>query len=407
MNHFTIEQQTVLFLLRRSIWGEDCKLPDAIDWEVVDAIAQAHDIIPFVFDGAVASKANVPIDLLGKWRNKTLFGIINNEKKLRAQDELFMWFSEKGIPAVVLKGSSVAQYYPQPELRVLGDIDVLVNKKDLEIAQNILTAGGYRMHEAEHEFHVGYRGQDAYVEVHYNVTNFPDSIGGKVTEDILSNFAEDTRWGKVENHVFSVLSDERQALSLILHMLRHMFSWGIGLRQLSDWAVYVANMDSDYFAKSVVPVLANCGLLQYAKVATRACIEFLGLPERKMNWCADVSDDICKEFMGEVFGAGNLGKGNETGMGSLFVDGKAMGNKQSLIVAFISRQTQLAYKNFPITRKYKILLPICWVYIPLRYLIRSLFGLRPKKSMTTIIASAKKSRDLYEKLAVFQIQEKQ
>lgn len=404
MNHLTAEQKALLILLRCSLWGENLQVPAEVDWEKVDHSAKVHAIVPLIYNGAIVGKTTVPQDILQQWKKSLFRGILNNERLLKAQSELVTWLEEADIPAVILKGSSVAQYYPQPDLRVLGDIDVLVNKTDIAVVHQILENHGYQRHEEDHDFHVGYRRKDAYVEIHYHVTNFPDSAGGRVTKEILSHFSDEICQGTVGTHTFPVLSDANQALSLLLHMIRHMFSWGIGLRQLSDWAVYMASVDADNFQTSVIPVLERCGLLQYAKVATRTCIDYLGLPDEKMSWCRDVDDESCAAFILDVFCSGNLGHDDNDSMGSLFTDSNAMGRKQSDIIAFILRLNHRAYVNFPITKKCKILLPFFWLYLPLRYYLRSLVGLRPKKSLSKTIESAKKRKNLYEKLNLFEIQ---
>ena len=100
-----------------------------------------------------------------------------------------------------------------------------------------------------------------------------------------------------------------------------------------------------------------------------------------------------------------MGSANIDAMGSLFTDNDAMGTGQSPMKALIVGMNNISYMHFPITKKHKILLPFAWVYLPLRYFVRSVFGLRPKKSAVKVVASAKKRRDLYEMLKMFEIEE--
>lgn len=407
MNHFTPERQALLILLRKSLWGESGSFPPGIDWETVAAIAKDHAVVSLAYDGAVAAAAAVPEALLENWKKTLLRGVLHNERLLIAQDALLARFEEAGIPAVVLKGSSVARYYPQPELRVLGDIDILVREADLEAVAGIMEAQGYIKRESEHGFHIGYARAGACVEIHYHVTDFPDSAGGQAAEKVTAHFLEDIHPGTVGNHTFPVLSESHQAISLLLHMIRHMFSTGIGLRQLCDWAVYVSSVDPALFVGETIPLLSQCGLLRYAEVATGACVEYLGLPDQHLSWCAGVEKDVCRAFAADVFRSGNMGAANTEAMGSLFTDREAMGRKQAPVQALAVGVNRLAYMHFPVMRKYRILLPLAWVYLPLRYFVRSLLGLRPKKSAVKVVVSAKKRRDLYEKLRMFEIDQKE
>ena len=46
-------------------------------------------------------------------------------------------FADNGIKIVILKGGFMRQLYPVPELRTMGDFDVLVRKSDLSSITNI------------------------------------------------------------------------------------------------------------------------------------------------------------------------------------------------------------------------------------------------------------------------------
>ena len=403
MNHLTSEQQALLILLRQSLWGETTALPEEVNWQTVDAVAKQHAVIPLVYDGAVAMKAAVPSEILQKWKNTMLRGLMRNEKLLAAQDTLMAQFSQAGIPAAILKGSSVSRYYPQPELRILGDIDVLVGRQSVNLAKEIIETQGYELCESDHDFHIGYRKPGSYVELHYDVTKLPDSAGGSVTREVISHFLEDIQQETIDNHVFPVLSETHQAIMLLLHMIRHMFDVGIGLRQLCDWAVYISNADAVVFQEQTLPLLSRCGLLQYAKAATGACVQYLGLSAKNTSWCAAGEDELYQSFIADVFRSGNMGSANEA-MGSLFTDSEAMGTGQTALQALVVGVNRLAYMHFPVMKKHKILLPLAWVYLPIRYFVRSMLGLRPPKSAKKVVSAAKKRRELYEMLRMFEIE---
>lgn len=405
MNHLTAEQQALLILLRQSLWKESLPLPAEVNWETVDILSQEQSVYPFAYDGAIAGNVAVPPPILAKWKTKLLHSVMNNERLLFAQDKLLHWFAQADIPVVVLKGSSVARYYPQPSLRILGDIDLLINISDIEKAKEVLVLHGYIHHESTHAFHLDFQGPGVHVELHHRVTELPNSAGGHIAEEETSQFMEHICSAIVHNHTFPVLSETNQALTLLLHMIRHMFSSGIGLRQLCDWALYVAYTDPDLLENTTIPVLKRCGLLQYAKVATATCMHYLDLPSQHLSWCADVDVEICRAFMTDIFFGGNLGQAAKDRFGSLFTNADAMGSKQSSLEALFSQLTKQSYMRFPITKKYKVLLPLFWLFLPLRYWARSLLGLRRKKSITEITRIAKQRRRLYDSLCLFEINE--
>ena len=48
MNFFSFEQQVLLLLLRRSLWGEPVSLPRQIDWQAVDTMGYAQGVMSFL-----------------------------------------------------------------------------------------------------------------------------------------------------------------------------------------------------------------------------------------------------------------------------------------------------------------------------------------------------------------------
>jgi hypothetical protein len=74
---------------------------------------------------------------------------------LRRQDELrraLTALRAEGIPVIVLKGAALAEtLYPDPALRVMEDIDILVREKDLERADELIRGFGYEAAKAPYE----------------------------------------------------------------------------------------------------------------------------------------------------------------------------------------------------------------------------------------------------------------
>lgn len=401
MNYLTKEQQTLLLLIRRSLWGENVEIPTGVDWEKVDTMAREQGITSLIYDGAMKVNPDLPAEILRMWKKKTLGGVLKNEQLLAAQDKIFRWFADEGISAQVLKGSSVGCFYPQPDLRVLGDIDVLVKKMDLKRAEQILQEHGFSIHEEDHDFHVAYSRGAVYVELHYEVTRFPDTLVGNVAREECAAFLETVRWGTIGDHTFPMLSEGNQILSLILHMSRHMYGRGIGLRQLCDWAVFAEQMDQAYFAEVMIPTLKRCGLLQYTKVVTSTCARYLGLTACNMSWCEDVDDQACLAVMMDIFNSGNMGVVGEGMKMKLFTDHSTVGNDRLLIRSLIGELNWMAYHYFPLVKKYKILLPFVWIFLILRYWLRSLVGQRKRKSLRKAVQSAKEQCYLYDMLQLF------
>ena len=401
-------QNVLLMLIRNALWRSTEALPDA-DWDVVEKYAQDQGVLWISYIGAKALKqSSCSLQLISKerlknWRSALYTGAFYNDQINGVQMHLIQWMAENKVRAAILKGTSCSRYYPFPEARPLGDIDVLVDRECVNAVGEYLESRGYTKSQHEHGFHVGYYGTEATVEVHYAGTSIPNSAGGRAVAEEMTHFLDDTQMACIGEMTFPVLSDAHQALMLLLHMERHMVDSGIGLRQLCDWTVFVNGTVGVTWKKDILGLLNRCGLLVYAKVLTKACVLFLGLDATKAEWCLDTDDELARAMMEDVFRGGSMGAAVTEGMGSLFTDRAHMGDgRQTKLKGLIGRLTRLANQHFPYTQRYKILLPVFWIYIPMRYLVRSLVGLCPKKRILAVYREADQRQKLFKALRLYE-----
>lgn len=399
MNMLDVNQRALLLLVRKALWKNAECLPEA-DWPVVEAYAQGQGVLWMAYLGAKALPLQIPPEQLKTWRTAMHSRVLYNDQLNAVQSMLLEWLAEKKIRVAILKGTSCSQYYPYPDARPLGDIDILIDKENLDIVDGYLKAKGYMPSPHEHDFHVGYYGKDAVIEVHFAATGAPDSKGGKVVAEEMLHFLDDVHMATVGEMTFPVLSDEHQALMLLLHMERHMMVSGIGLRQLCDWAVFVNGSVSTHWQSGTLDLLRRCGLLTYAKVLTKTCVDFLGLDQDKAEWCKDVDHELTQAMIEEVFRGGDLGAADEKGNGSLFTERSRLGQHgQNKLTGMIGRLTTMAYNSFPYTRRYKILLPVFWVYFSVRYLLRFVGG---SQSISYAISVSDRRHKLYQALHLYE-----
>ncbi|MDO8670340.1 MAG: nucleotidyltransferase family protein [Dehalococcoidia bacterium] len=113
-------------------------------WDPLLVAAQAHGLGPLVYWHLSASRAEVPPLV---WRG--LEGIYlrhrqANRMRIRELGAILTAFEAVGISAIVLKGAALAHMiYPEPGLRPLGDVDILVEKAQVKQARKVLTTLGF------------------------------------------------------------------------------------------------------------------------------------------------------------------------------------------------------------------------------------------------------------------------
>ena len=154
--------------------------------------------------------------------------------------ELLSAFGKMNIDVALLKGNDVAyRAYVHPGLRMMGDIDVLVKKNNVEKAYNYLLDKGYvQTNEAPHPYHKpalrSKRGN--YIELHYHIMH--DQT--KVTEDVIW---EDSSQSKLFEEKVIFLSPEIALLHTIQHAMRDKLV--CGLKVFLDTAYIIRSLQPD------------------------------------------------------------------------------------------------------------------------------------------------------------------
>jgi hypothetical protein len=115
-------------------------------WDIVADQAEALGITPLLY--MHLKKAGVLLPLTAK---RNLLGLYlrhrhANQVKTRVLNEILTAFDTAGIPALVLKGGALSHLvYPEPGLRPMGDLDILVPKSEVWRAQGLLANYGFNV----------------------------------------------------------------------------------------------------------------------------------------------------------------------------------------------------------------------------------------------------------------------
>ncbi len=164
--------------------------------------------------------------------------VVDNSKKLAdASREVIRYFRENGFACHILKGSSVARYYPVPLRRTSGDVDVWLDGTREEIydfARKFDKDGKlYGVNYHHIHFHLM---DDVHIEVHI----WPSSLSSPLRNRRLQKFCNLHR-PTMDTDMPSLAFDR---VFILLHGFQHLCGHGVGLRQLMDY-YYVLKQSFD------------------------------------------------------------------------------------------------------------------------------------------------------------------
>ena len=203
------------------------------------------------------------------------------------------------VPYVILKGTAAAQYYPYPEYRTFGDIDIMTSHENHQRACEQLRNHGFLENtnaiEQEVERHRTFIKKGIVVEVHSFYALRDDPKETEIMDDLI-----------IQNiNPAHILPDLINGLTLIEHINHHMEE-GIGLRQILDWMMFVDKCLPDEKWPEFEKIAALTGHVQLSIVTTRMCELYLGLSEHA--WCSHADPEMCESFMEYVLACGNFGR---------------------------------------------------------------------------------------------------
>lgn len=306
---------------------------------------------------------------------------------------------EAKIPCTILKGYASALYYSDPLMRSMGDVDFLVDMDYFEQANNALKKNGYENTGKNHDVHDVFVGSICRCEMHFQPSGIPEGKMGVKVRKYLSDLLEKSVETQTELGTVTVPSVFHHGLIILLHMCHHLTGDGLGLRHLCDWAVFTASMSEKEFTDMFEKVFKDIGLWEFAKTVTFICNKYLGSP--KMKFADEVDEKLADYILIDIIIGGNFGQKNaDRSHESLLISNKNEKDVSMLKQFFISANN-IVYNNWKASRKLKFLLPFGWLFFGGRYIIRSLFGKRPKIRPNKVAKEAAERIDIYSGLKLF------
>lgn len=373
------------------------RLSPDVDYARVIAVAESHKVMALLHP--VLEHAGL---------QESIWKIVDRkgEQTVRQSYRLLMLsryviglLKENGIDAILLKGCGTAAWYPVPELRKSGDIDLLFKSEDeTRKALQILAQQGFVTTEdqpANH--HIVCESRDSVsLELHMSLAEpFDSEKTNRFLADCQKEYFAHRRVVDCMGVAFELTSDGYHAFYLLLHMLQHYVRAGFGVKLLCDWVVFWESPLSEEEKKIFLRLTQESGTFGFAVMMTRVCVKYLGLREKQVEFLMQVEPkDVCdltEELMAEIFEAEEFGHSSKDRMVVLRGTG---------LMDYAREFHHQMKLNYPKAGKIMVLYPVLWIMTLCGFLYRNR-TLR-KVSGRQILKKAKKRSQLTEQMRLFQ-----
>ena len=391
-------EKAVLHLIGRALFGHAVTLDSDTDLNAVLREAKDQSMLATVYCSLTEEELSriSPADQQ-KWRMTFFKFVAKSQQLLYEQANVISLLEKNGTRFALLKGSSCAANYPDPSLRAMGDVDILVAPDEQRAVVELLQADGYsEVVEEDHHCHLTVRKGRVSVEVHREPNGLFINEDDALRERIDAFFADALDHVQMENG-YPALSDRHQAVVLILHKLEHFLAGGLGLRQLCDWAMFVQKRMTAELWGELEPLLESFGLLTFTLMVTRACIDHLGLPAEDAPWAATADKELSDKVMEHIIKSGNFGVKDKAYGEKFFVDS----HSKSRISSLFKTVGASCRTHWPVCARHPILMPVAPFVVYARYLKLRREGKRDKFRPVQLYQRAGSRQQLYRDLKPF------
>ena len=148
-------QKGVIMLIKSAIDEKAYPLPEGFSIEKALDFIIEHRVMMPAYDGAIRCGIPKNLPAMQKLFKLYISGMIKSEKQLDAVGKIYTAFDENGIDYLPLKGCNMKHLYPKPELRAMGDADILIRERQLSMVSEVLEKTGFEQ-EDEMDHHSGW-----------------------------------------------------------------------------------------------------------------------------------------------------------------------------------------------------------------------------------------------------------
>lgn len=338
----TMTQEGVIRLLKSAITGQPEILPEEVKLpELAKALANCG-LIAMGYAGAVNCGLSPESKLMVWMQDMYCLEYLRSERQLEKLDAFYAALEENGIAYMPIKGAVMKYLYPAPEMRNMGDADILFREAQREELEKIMLELGYSYtSESDHEWN--WSVPELKIELHKRIVSSDE-------KNYYSYFGDGWSFAKHQKGCRWELSQEDAFVFEFSHFTRHYCKGGIGIRHLVDLWVHLykaENMDLQYVRE------------QLDKIKLGSFYE--NIMKTIDVWFYNAKSDDLTDYITDFLFDGGVSHDWETARSALAAKAEGdtkIGKRNTLLQKVFPAKKHLDW-NYPQFRK--LPLPVAWV----------------------------------------------
>lgn len=330
--------------------------PEA-NWEDLSDLAQIHSVTGIL--GYMNMRYHLCPDerVSGDLRRRAMNTMLKYTQRGEAADRFSEMLRRAGIEHIRMKGAVLRRYYPVPELRTYGDIDLVIHPRDREKSHRLLLEAGFTPKVDWGPVYSYLRGLECY-EIHTDImeTNVSDKADYRGYFAGMWQHTHRCGDGNLE------FTPEYHFLYLLTHVAKHIRGAGAGARMYLDLAAVVQGQGAEMNWNWIRGELEELKLLDFAAVALTAVEQWFGV-KRPMA-LPPVKREVLERFRIFTMEAGVYGHHQrEQGINALKHQGNAdNGSRLAVLGKRLFPPAEALEERYTYLQDKPWLLPAAWVH---------------------------------------------
>lgn len=216
----------LLKIIAAGLKGEIITLPE--ESEALEKLTKEHSISAYLYQ---VSKDD-------KYKKFYLGSALINSAMDKEMEKITSCFSKQDIEHVVMKGFYLKSFYPNPNLRVMGDVDILIQPSKIKQVSKYMKELGFKLISKDSHHWEFCKGK-MHVEIHHSLVGNESPYYKCFSHpfDNVEKLAGSTYFFQPNYHLKFVLA----------HYAKHLYvGGGAGIRPLCDVYVILNSFDIDF-----------------------------------------------------------------------------------------------------------------------------------------------------------------
>ena len=373
-----------LSILKDALHGEateDFQSLSMEEWEKLFQIAQKQSVAPMIYQQIFPMPAFRQADpgFQNFWKMNTLQEAGNQARCSALFLMLYDKMRQNGFTPLVVKGIVCRDLYPNPDLRISGDEDLLIPREQFARMDEFLLKEGFvreNLDEGKEYQEVGYHhlGNGLYLEMHMDLFAKESGAYGHLN-DLFTEAFDTSVIVNIQGTDVHTLNPQLHFLYLLCHSLKHFLHSGFGVRQVCDMLLFAQHYASDIHWTKLIKLLRENQMYDFSMNLMNIGVEHFGF-----TWddiAVPKPDDV--EFdslplLNDMLDGGIYGKSDADRVHSANITLNAAENEKasaaSGILASLFPDKDYIQTHYPYTKKWKILLPVGYVHRIGAYLLK-------------------------------------